>query len=546
MKEKIIKKLIETLSPPLQIIFLSASVAIPQLSFRLAENADTFFVMNLGRYVIENGFPHIDPFTIHENLKLVAQQWLSGIFFEEVYKFMGADGLRMADCLIGTILVVIHWRLCLLVSGGNKILSFALSFVVGVMVSNWIVPRPHIISAVILLSEVFLLEKFTLTENFKFLLPLPLLSALLINFHAAMWLMALVVCLPFLFVKNSRHVKFLLAAMATIFIFGFINPYGLDAMTYVFRSYGIELINKGITEMQTPTAHNLRGKIFYLSAALLIFSLARFKVPLRYIFLSGGITFMAVMHGRNLILFYFLATFPLACVWKSFNYKNFLSRNILTAIFFLLLTINTIFIVEILKYGFGNLPLPMKILFISELLFLAFDLLIAKVDGRILHSRLLPKKILSMFLVALVLGGIFSTTLKLPRKESEETYAAAFKILLAKERPENILLYVNQGYGGLAGMFGIKYYIDSRAEVFLPANNGQKNILEEYLDLRSGKIYYADFFARYNFTHIITTSEDYILYEALSRDKNFRVIYESEHVKGRKVLHCKIFVPKKV
>ena len=120
MKEKIIKKLIETLSPPLQIIFLSASVAIPQLSFRLAENADTFFVMNLGRYVIENGFPHIDPFTIHENLKLVAQQWLSGIFFEEVYKFMGADGLRMADCLIGTILVVIHWRLCLFVLAGKR------------------------------------------------------------------------------------------------------------------------------------------------------------------------------------------------------------------------------------------------------------------------------------------------------------------------------------------------------------------------------------------------------------------------------------------
>ena len=93
-------------------------------------------------------------------------------------------------------------------------------------------------------------------------------------------------------------------------------------------------------------------------------------------------------------------------------------------------------------------------------------------------------------------------------------------------------------------MFGIKYYIDSRSEVFLPANNGQKNILEEYLDLRHGKIYYADFFARYNFTHIITDSEDYFLYEQLSRDKNFRVVYESERIEGYKVIRCKIFVPR--
>ena len=538
-------KLAHKLLLPAQIIFLAAGVSIYQLSFRLTEKADTYFIMNIGRYILENGFPHVDPFTIHENLQLVAQQWLSGIFFWEVYKFWGADGLRLMDCLIGTILVVIYWRLCLLVSG-NKSLSFVLAFVFGFIMSNGVVPRPHIISTTILLSEVFLLEKFTRTENFKFLLPLPVFSALLINFHAAVWLMSLVVCLPFLFVKNPRHIKFLLATMAAIFLCGFINPYGLDAMTYLFRSYGIEMINKGIKEMQTPLAHDLRGKIFYLSEAVLIFSMARVKVPLRYIFLSGGITFLAIMHERNLILFYLLATFPLAYAWKNFNFKNFLSLNVMTVLFFLLLTVNTVFIVKIFQYGFWNLKLPIKILFVSELLFLAFNLLIAKVNRRILHPKLLPKKNLSMFLVALVLGGIFSATLKFSDKESDEIYTNAFKVLLEHERPENISLYATQSYGGLAGMFGIKYYIDSRAEVFLPANNGQKNILEEYRDLLCGKLYYADFFARYNFTHIIVTNKDYILYEPLSRDKNFRVIYESELVKGREVIRCKIFVPKKV
>ena len=60
---------------------LVASVVCLQMFLELSEDSDTYFVMNLGRYISEHGIPHVDPFTIHENLQLVAQQWLSGIFF---------------------------------------------------------------------------------------------------------------------------------------------------------------------------------------------------------------------------------------------------------------------------------------------------------------------------------------------------------------------------------------------------------------------------------------------------------------------------------
>ena len=53
--------------PLVQIIFLSVAIAFWTLSFILVEKADTYFVMNIGRHVMENGFPHVDPFTIHEN-----------------------------------------------------------------------------------------------------------------------------------------------------------------------------------------------------------------------------------------------------------------------------------------------------------------------------------------------------------------------------------------------------------------------------------------------------------------------------------------------
>jgi len=118
------------------------------------------------------------------------------------------------------------------------------------------------------------------------------------------------------------------------------------------------------------------------------------------------------------------------------------------------------------------------------------------------------------------------------------------KFLLKSERPENISLYADQGYGGLAGMFGVKYYIDSRSEVFIPENNGRKNILSEYLDFKIGKLNYKNFFARYKFTHIFITNATPFIFDELSADKNFRVIYESERVEDYNVVRCKIFVPK--
>ena len=100
-------------------ILLPIGLVCWQAAFKFIEEADTRFIMNLGRYVLEHGFPHVDPFTIHEGLTLVVQQWLSGVFFWEVYKHFSLDGLLAIDCVFGSAAVLIYWRLCLLVSDGN-------------------------------------------------------------------------------------------------------------------------------------------------------------------------------------------------------------------------------------------------------------------------------------------------------------------------------------------------------------------------------------------------------------------------------------------
>lgn len=534
-----------------QIFFLTAGVALWQVFFRFVEEADTRFAMNLGRHVLEHGIPHIDPFTVHENLQLVAQQWLSGVFFWKAYENFGLNGLLATDYIFGALSVVIYWRLCIFISG-NKNLSFAMALAVGLFISPMIVPRPHIISAPFFVAEIFLLEKFTRTGNEKFLLPLLPMSALLINFHAAMWAMMLVLCLPFMFVKNVRHVKFLAAAMAGIFFCGLINPYGLDAMTYVTRSYGLNLINDNIGEMFTPSSHDLRGKIFFATETLVIFLLSK-NQPWRYIFLSGGLTYMAIMHWRNSMLFYLIATLPIAWALKNFSFEKFFApddtgrypnRAAMLAMFFAVLSVNTIIITTILNDALEKLSAPLMILLTAATSLVLYNLFLVKAEGRILHPSILPRKIFSMSIAALIVCGIFNASLDENRLPPPRTYTDAIEFLLRTERPEDISLYAEQGIGGLAGEYGIRYYIDSRSEVFFKVNNGRKDIFAEYVDFTRGRINYRDFFARYNFTHIILTNDERFLFDAMSADKNFRVIYESERVKGSNVIRCKIFVPK--
>lgn len=62
------------------------------LLFRVNYN-DTWFLLNHGRYILNNGFPSIEPFTIHNNFSFIMQQWLSSVIFYLSYSILGKYGL---------------------------------------------------------------------------------------------------------------------------------------------------------------------------------------------------------------------------------------------------------------------------------------------------------------------------------------------------------------------------------------------------------------------------------------------------------------------
>jgi hypothetical protein len=191
---------------------------------------------------------------------IIVQQWLSAVIFYLVYSRLGQAGLVALLYLCYALLCVLVFWFCNRVSE-NFFISAVCAFVCDLLMAiTFIRTRPQIFTYLILLAALCLFEKSAKVKNVKPLLALPPLSILLINTHAAMWIMLFVLAAPYLFAalpiklgnfKQEPILSFwaLLAVCAVSFAAGFFNPYGLKAMLYMFSTVGHPYINQLIGEM---------------------------------------------------------------------------------------------------------------------------------------------------------------------------------------------------------------------------------------------------------------------------------------------------------
>ncbi len=455
---------------------------LPCLFIHTQLDNDIWFLMSNGRYILQYGIPFIEPLTLHQNLSYVSQQWLSTVIFWVVYSKLGALGLLALVSVAFACIITVVYRLNNLLSGGNFHTSFLVTFFFSVLLSIFTVARPMIFTLLILVSELYLLELYAGSGKAAYLVPLPFLSALLVNLHASMWPMQFIILLPYaidsfrfrfsIVEGQGFRKKFFYPAILLMFAAGFLNPYGFDAMTYLFRSYGHAEIYF-VSEMQAADINETLGKVIF--AAFLIVGAVYLlykngKTKLRYVLLTGGTAVLALSSIRSFSFFIICGIFPLAYFLKDMPPPKIRTRSAKRA---LLLRAVLIFLVAAeLVYGFY-----------------------AKYSG-VAASQVTPKS------------------------------TAAFNYLLAQGGGD-VVLYTGYNDGGYAEFVGFKPYIDPRAEVFVKKNNHQDDIMKEYFLLQTGNIYYKTVLDKYNFTHLLVAKAD-ILYTYLPYDGDYRMVYEDE------------------
>ncbi len=459
-------------SKAMSMLYLFIPIVLSILFIDVKEQGDIWFLLNHGKYVLNQGFPTIEPFTIHQGLAFVMQQWLSAIIFYLSYSLSHKFGLFIVCFIINLLILFFTYQLCMLLTKNNYRKSILITIIVDflLLLFRFITPRPQIFTYLLLIITLYIMELFIKNKKTKSLYFLPLISLLQINFHSSMYFMHFVFLFPYFIYflinkikdKNDNRIYQLIIICLIMLLTAFINPYGIKNIFYIFNSYGNSYINEIIEEMQPLTIIHQDGLIFYIMLAILISFFLKYKTKfnIRNILLII-IIFLTLYNRRNIALF--IISIPLILL----NLKE------------------------------KSLP---------------------KEKIKINKNYIL---ILSLYLLIIIPLFLISPTY--PQSKVEK----GINTLLAENKAKDIRLYVDFDDGAYAEWRGIKSYIDGRAEIFLKSLNKKEDIFREFYLVNNGKINYQKFLNKYNFTHLLVKRDSYLNQYLLTR-KNYKIIYQKK------------------
>lgn len=472
-------------------LILSLPVIISFFQVRSLDN-DFYFLYATGEYIVKHGIPYTDMLSMHAAMKIVVQQWLSSVIFYYAYSLLGSFGVYVLVYAFNVIMHFLTYRLISLISK-NELISAPLAALINILLFDaFMVTRPQIFTYVILLAEVYLLEKYVQTKKIAYLAALPVFSLLLINLHAAMWPMLFVLMLPFLLSAvplHTKHIKheptgdllIMLSILVVSIVIGLLNPYGVENMIYLTKSYGQGGLD-AISEMKPSTVGITEGKVFFAMVALtflIVFFIRKRQFSVRFFFLFAGTLLLGLMQIKGIPYFMLIGIPAFTYLAKDFDITGFAGK---------------------LK--------------------------------KMITKRI--KVLIWIFLVCAVIwvceGRLLTTTdIKM---NNMIHYANLNNIVdILKEADKPVYLYSNFNDGQFYEFNGFHPYIDGRAELFLASNNKEFDYFGEYLILIKGGIYYRDFVDKYQFNYLsVSKGLDGYLYLSLIHDDDFEVVYDSDDV----------------
>lgn len=452
-------------------------------------DSDSFFLIATGEHIVENGIPYINPFVIHENFSIVVQQWLFDIGIFCFYDIFGIFGLFLFTFLIFCASIFMMYNFLKLFTNNTTSIKL-ITFAFGVLICRYQVARPSCVSILLFTILLYCLEKYHQTHKTKWLFLLPVLSLIQVNVHSSMWPLMLVFIVPYFFpylnfskpfnikewFKNNSK---LLLSVVIMCLCGFINPYGLDGILYVIKSYN-NANSLEITELMSPPITSTNGIVIMITIIILTIWLPKlfqkiFKEKIdtqnEFIRLYGllGTTLLSAFHMRNL-WFTLLWLCPIAVK---------MLENIL-----------------VLK------PRKIKVC----LTILSYILTICVICG-----------------IFIINNGTYST---LTNKDSEFAPIKAVEYLNKYDK-ETITLFTEFNNGAYCEFNGYKVYMDARPELFAKAINKKEDVLNEYAGLIEGKTNFNEFIQKYDFTHMIS-SNDTMLNAHLKECDDFKLVIEGE------------------
>lgn len=534
-------------------VFWAYLLSVPFIFARI--NNDTWFLIAAGRGIRKYGFTTKEFLSMHKGLKSIQQQYPISVSLSWLYDTLGQFGLILFAIIIGLFASFVGYKLFKLITKDSTISVILTAFMMtcyGWM--GYITTRPYLLSTTLLTLEVYLLESYIQSKNNHYLYGLPIVSLLMINTHASTWGMFFVFSLPFIvdmihwkihipgYDYDSYKKRPVFISLFISFLMGFINPYGIKAMTYVFKSYGIKEINAYVLEMKPiwKSFSYIPQTAFIFFGLFIAFGIMIYRVKpakkFRNIYFILGTVFMAVLNSRNLIFWVFCAFYSFAYILSPKNYRPNVEKNekpqkrLQKPEKIILQTYEEP--TKIFKKNDFKRKLEVEVQNQEET---------EKKQGK-LKDKTQEKKyqgktsntkwmslVLKCLLSVIVGCAVYLNTVSIVNIiNAPVKYTEVFKYI--RTQKSAVRVWCDYNTGGHAEFFGVKPYIDPRAEIYLKSNNQKEDIFSEYYWLlKNPEKNYKKVMNKYHFTHIFVRDDNKgIFYTYVKKDKNYKKIMKSD------------------
>lgn len=475
------------------IVFTILIIIITAISITKEMQNDTFFTIATGNYMLEHGYDNLDHLTWHENLKFYKLRWAFDLTIATIYNAFNFTGIYVFIVLIACITMASLFNI-LVKQKNNIVISFILTVISTYLLTNlWaFTGRGQIISYLLLLWEIYLIEKLISTNKKRYYIILFLISVLIVNFHASVWPITVILILPYLaeaivykLLKNKENgkrkfiiepisIKAMVIAIICIVLGSVISPIGTYVYTYIVKTIG-GISSQFISELAITDILTSAGMIVGLAIIDILMLATKTKMKLSDFLLYFGLFFMAILARRNKPFLYLFGMIAIARVISNF-FEIYDTDNLLE---------------KANKFFSKN----------TSLLCLTLVIIIA-------------------------LSGDIVERYKEKYVNENKYPVGAVNYIKENLDYENLRIYNSFNYGSYLEYNGIPAFIDSRSEIFCEEFNNTE-ILKDWLETTRGYKNYNETFEKYNIDYAIVENKE-IVNTYLSKDDKYEKIYEDE------------------
>ncbi|MBO5349396.1 MAG: hypothetical protein J6A89_06220 [Clostridia bacterium] len=545
----------------LQIIaILSIVIFAYSLTPKTLQN-DTFYTIKIGEHIVQNtqkvsdllpwnkGLDMQDPFSFHENLPYTYPHWLYDVATYGIYNIGGFQGIYYATCILAVILgLLIYFVNKKFIK--NNIVSYLITIASLYCLKNFIAARAQLLTFVLFVLTIFGIEQFLKTKKIRYAILLVVIPIIIANVHLAVWPFYFVLYLPYI----AEYIIYIIVTANYNIIFKKLtlflkSKFGKNKLSPI----QIDLEKSKIKKMEEEYSKKLEQKlgnsykiklqkeknIKWLILIVVICAFTGLLTPVKdapYTYLlktNQGNTTQNI--SEHLPLTLIENNNMMAILVLVFGILTFTKTKIKLRDFFMLMGL-------ILLSFMTQRQVSMLVLIGNFILAKMLCELLNNADKKIFNH--IYTEIVSV-IVIVSLAGVISIKYCNYKKNDVYVDELSYPVqasnyivneLIPNVGKENLKLYNEYNYGSYLLFRDIPVFIDSRADLYTPEFNGEKDengdyigrdIFTDFLNISSLASNYENKFDEYGITHVMTYSNSK-LNSLIVDDSNYNLLYEDE------------------